>query len=37
MSFGDEVLVITQIGLGLKMFVQNILDFASIVNGTFTL
>lgn len=32
----DEVLVIKQIGLGLKIFVQNILDFASIVNNTFS-
>lgn len=33
----DEVLIIKQIGQGLSIFVQNILDFANIVNNTFSL
>ena len=33
----DEVLIIHQIGMGLSIFVQNILDFANIINNTFEL
>lgn len=35
MEMRDEVLIIKQIGQGLTIFVQNILDFANIVNNTF--
>lgn len=31
----DEALIIYQIGMGLSIFVQNILDFANIINNTF--
>lgn len=33
----DEVLIINQISMGLSIFVQNILDFANIINNTFEL
>lgn len=35
LAMREEVLIIKQIGQGLSIFVQNILDFANIVNNTF--